>query len=447
MKYIVMECHEGYAVLMDEESRYVSAANLHYEVGQTVLSPVLMNYEAESERKISFYVTRFAAAAACIALAVSAGSFYYSRNFKTHSTVLIAAKTNIRMDLNKKGRVLHISGGDINADRLLKDYDGKGKDKVTAAHEILDIEKSSGYDFEEDGVDLFIKTDADEYNSIKEDFENGINDIKINVYEYGTPKPKEPEPPKPAEVKPNEGKSPEAPKLHEHTEQTPEAPVQPQADVQAPEAPAPANAGTPAAPAAPNAPEAPKAPDAPETPKAPASDVIKPADKNKSSVKPDDKLGSPMPEEQQHDAPQAPADNNNNRYVLKENNGIIEITREAVDKIKPLLPAPAPSALTADYNIEETREALPEAEGSSFRTAEPLKEDPQDTLPKPEALSTDETKIMAPESPRHPLSSLTASTAKALTADQSKEVLRETPHAEHAGAPENTPSVPPFPIP
>ena len=83
MKYIVMECHEGYAVLMDEESRYVSAANLHYEVGQTVLSPVLMNYEAESERKISFYVTRFAAAAACIALAVSAGSFYRFRSFET----------------------------------------------------------------------------------------------------------------------------------------------------------------------------------------------------------------------------------------------------------------------------------------------------------------------------------------------------------------------------
>jgi len=33
MKYIVMECHEGYAVLMDEESRFVNAANMHYEVG------------------------------------------------------------------------------------------------------------------------------------------------------------------------------------------------------------------------------------------------------------------------------------------------------------------------------------------------------------------------------------------------------------------------------
>ena len=29
MKYIVMECHEAYAILMDEESRFFHAANLH----------------------------------------------------------------------------------------------------------------------------------------------------------------------------------------------------------------------------------------------------------------------------------------------------------------------------------------------------------------------------------------------------------------------------------
>ena len=42
MKYLVMECHAGYAVLMDEASRFVRAANLHYEIGQTVTDPVLM---------------------------------------------------------------------------------------------------------------------------------------------------------------------------------------------------------------------------------------------------------------------------------------------------------------------------------------------------------------------------------------------------------------------
>lgn len=42
MKYIVMETFTSYAVLLDEEGRFVKAANLNYEVGQTVKKPVLM---------------------------------------------------------------------------------------------------------------------------------------------------------------------------------------------------------------------------------------------------------------------------------------------------------------------------------------------------------------------------------------------------------------------
>ena len=36
MSYLVMECHPGYVVLLDEEGRFLKAANLRYETGQTV---------------------------------------------------------------------------------------------------------------------------------------------------------------------------------------------------------------------------------------------------------------------------------------------------------------------------------------------------------------------------------------------------------------------------
>ena len=36
MSYLVMECHPGYVVLLDEEGRFLKAANLRYEIGQTV---------------------------------------------------------------------------------------------------------------------------------------------------------------------------------------------------------------------------------------------------------------------------------------------------------------------------------------------------------------------------------------------------------------------------
>ena len=75
MKYVVMECHEGYAVLMDEGAGFVHAANLHYTVGQTVTNPVLM-HEAEAEpvqKRITMKkLMPIAAAAACAAVVSAA---------------------------------------------------------------------------------------------------------------------------------------------------------------------------------------------------------------------------------------------------------------------------------------------------------------------------------------------------------------------------------------
>lgn len=42
MKYIVMECHFSYTVLLDENGKFLKAANRGYQVGQTVYDPVLV---------------------------------------------------------------------------------------------------------------------------------------------------------------------------------------------------------------------------------------------------------------------------------------------------------------------------------------------------------------------------------------------------------------------
>ena len=40
---------------MDEESRFVNAANMHYEVGQSVTDPIIMNNEEEKDELIKFF--------------------------------------------------------------------------------------------------------------------------------------------------------------------------------------------------------------------------------------------------------------------------------------------------------------------------------------------------------------------------------------------------------
>lgn len=36
MTYLVMECHPGYAVVLDQTGRFLKVANLNYQVGETV---------------------------------------------------------------------------------------------------------------------------------------------------------------------------------------------------------------------------------------------------------------------------------------------------------------------------------------------------------------------------------------------------------------------------
>jgi hypothetical protein len=214
MKYMVMECHESYAVLMDEESRFVQAANLRYKVGQTVTDPVLMNAEELNRGRISMHISKFVAAAACLTIAVSAGAFYYSSNYKTHSTVLISSEANVRMELNKKGKVLNISTENADSDEIIKNYDGKGKDMLDAANDIIDIEKDKGIIESGDTVDIYIKAETpSEYNSYKSDLITGIPDVKVKVRELDGNKPHEKTPPEPPKADPaKDNKKPDPPK-------------------------------------------------------------------------------------------------------------------------------------------------------------------------------------------------------------------------------------------
>ena len=68
MKYMVMECHLTYAVVLSEDGRFLKAANLHYEPGQVVTDLVEMEIpesRRDEKRKGRRWIYTLAAAAAC----------------------------------------------------------------------------------------------------------------------------------------------------------------------------------------------------------------------------------------------------------------------------------------------------------------------------------------------------------------------------------------------
>ena len=142
MKYLVMECHPGYAVLLDEEGRFLKAANMHYEVGQTVEDPVLLRCAPE-KRKVVPFARALTAVAACLALVFGFG-FYYNY-VASYSAIILSINPQVRLELNRQGQVVSLVGTNQDGVELLKDYDGRGKDKVTVADELIDRAIAMGF--------------------------------------------------------------------------------------------------------------------------------------------------------------------------------------------------------------------------------------------------------------------------------------------------------------
>ena len=72
MKYLVMETHPAYAVLLDQSGRFLKAANLNYHVGDTVMDIIELSPSPDSGQKRIRLLRRMTgsltAAAACFLL-------------------------------------------------------------------------------------------------------------------------------------------------------------------------------------------------------------------------------------------------------------------------------------------------------------------------------------------------------------------------------------------
>lgn len=160
MKYLVMECKTGYAVLLDEEGRFQKAANLHYQVGETVEDPVLMRDPSNQNRsRILRIGSGVAALAACLILVL--GLRWYQAYTTVYSSVFLSINPEVRLDLNASGTVVELEGLNEEGEQLLNGYRGMGKDKVTVSQELIDRAVELGFLSEGGRVVISIDT-ADE---------------------------------------------------------------------------------------------------------------------------------------------------------------------------------------------------------------------------------------------------------------------------------------------
>ena len=161
MKYMVVECHLSYAVVLSEDGRFLKVANLHYEIGQVVSHVVEMRQperQPESGRRVPVrWITSMAAAAACLTLvavaALRVGSLPYG-------TVYMEINPDVRIDVDRKDRVVGLEGMNRDGEALVEDYSYRRKDLELVVDELVD--RAIGMDYLHEGGEITLSFDGDD---------------------------------------------------------------------------------------------------------------------------------------------------------------------------------------------------------------------------------------------------------------------------------------------
>lgn len=157
MKYLVMETHNSYAVLLDEDGRFVKSANPGYEIGETIKNPVIMRSEPLEEVKKPKKVQKILTTIAAI-FALVIGVNVYRNNYMPDSSIYIAINPKVQMLLNKKGAVLDLKGTNLDGEDLVNQYEKRSSDKSEVTDDLIDLAIEMGFLSEGGRVSIGIDT-------------------------------------------------------------------------------------------------------------------------------------------------------------------------------------------------------------------------------------------------------------------------------------------------
>lgn len=140
MTYMVVECHPGYAVVLDEEGSFLKVANRSYEVGQMVTEVIPML--APPRKKIPKWVTTLVAAAACLALALG---ITLPGSHAPYASVYVKINPEVRIDVDKRDIVIGLAGVNQDGVTLIEGYDYHNKHLDLVTDEMVDKAIEMGY--------------------------------------------------------------------------------------------------------------------------------------------------------------------------------------------------------------------------------------------------------------------------------------------------------------
>ena len=137
-----MEVHPAYAVVLDEEGRFLKAANLRYQVGDTVRDIVELRHPREKRPALWKPLSGVAGLAACLCLVFFG---YYQPNFTPYGALRIQINPDVELTLSRTDRVLELEGLNADGRILIEGYDYGGKDREDVTEELVERAIDMGY--------------------------------------------------------------------------------------------------------------------------------------------------------------------------------------------------------------------------------------------------------------------------------------------------------------
>lgn len=185
--YLVMEVHTAYAVLLDNEGRFIKAANVGYQIGDIVERAFPLKYPEDRKKRVNRVIRLAASLAACICVAVF-GVYEYQYFFLPYGTIQMQINPDIEMTLSRSGRVLDLDGINEDGKTLIDGYDYDGKDKYTVTDELTDRAIALGFLDDGGQVALLVTSKNTEWaDTLEKDLVDELNehlkqyDLTINV--------------------------------------------------------------------------------------------------------------------------------------------------------------------------------------------------------------------------------------------------------------------------
>lgn len=137
-----MEVHPAYAVVLDEEGRFLKAANLRYQVGDTVRDIVELRRPREKRPALWKPLSGVAGLAACLCIVFFG---YYQPNFTPYGALRIQINPDVELTLSRTDRVLELEGLNADGQILIEGYDYSGKDREDVTEELVERAIDMGY--------------------------------------------------------------------------------------------------------------------------------------------------------------------------------------------------------------------------------------------------------------------------------------------------------------